>query len=121
VNGITDGSVVDDAPKLWQDASAKIVDEHLKTVDKSNVELVRAGLEGNIGTFGRSIESGDHGAQPQDIGAKLYDYLEQMQRFGVSTPRGRRSRARWRSTRRGRSRATTPSRWRRCGTPSSRA
>jgi hypothetical protein len=89
VNGITDGSVtVDDAPKIWQDASAKIVDEHLKTVDKSNVELVRAGLEGNIGSFGRSVNQAIVTKNRQDIGAKLYDYIEQMQRFGMSDPEG---------------------------------
>src|SRR5258706_3046720 len=53
---IQDGSVsVDDAPKMWADASAKIVDQHLQTVDRANVELVRAGLVGNVGTFGRSL------------------------------------------------------------------
>jgi hypothetical protein len=89
VNGITDGSVsVDEAPKIWQDASAKIVDEHLKTVDKSNVELVRAGLEGNIGSFGRSVNQAIVTKNRQDIGAKLYDYIEQMQRFGMSDPEG---------------------------------
>jgi hypothetical protein len=64
--------------------SAKIVDEHLKTVDRSNVELVRAGLEGNVGTFGRSINQAIVTKNRSDIGAKLFDYLEQMQRFGVS-------------------------------------
>jgi hypothetical protein len=65
--GVQDGSIgVDQAPKVWAESSTKIVDEHLKTVDKSNAELVRSSLVGNVGTFGRSINPGDHDAQPPD-------------------------------------------------------
>jgi hypothetical protein len=55
-------------------------------VDRANVELVRAGLEQNLGTFGRSIDQAITARNRSDIGAKLVDYLEEMQRFGVSDP-----------------------------------
>lgn len=83
--GIQDGSVpVDAAPKAWAETSQKIIDEHMKTVDRSNVELVRAGLVGNVGTFGRSLNEAVVAKNRHEIGAKLADYLEQMQRFGLS-------------------------------------
>jgi hypothetical protein len=55
-------------------------------VDKSNVELVRAGLEGNIGSFGRSVNQAIVTKNRHDIGAKLYDYTEQMERLALSDP-----------------------------------
>lgn len=84
-NGVRDGTVgVDAAPKLWQEISTKIVDDHLKAVDKSNVELVRAGLAGNVGAFGRSINEGIVVKNRHEIGAKLNDYLEEMQRLAIT-------------------------------------
>lgn len=85
--GIQNGTVpVDQAPKAWAETSAKIVDDHLKTVDRSNVELVRAGLEGNVGTFGRSLSKTVETKNRQTVGAGLADYLEEMQRLAVRDP-----------------------------------
>lgn len=83
--GIQDGTVSTDlAPKLWSDASQKIVDEHLKTVDRANVELVRAGLVNNVGSLGRSINGEVLKRNRHEIGSKLSDYLEEMQRYAGS-------------------------------------
>lgn len=85
--GIQDGTIgTDAAPKMWAEASSKIVDDHLQAVDRSNVELVRAGLAGNVGEFGRSVNGAVVTQNRHKIGAGLSDYLEQMQRFGLSDP-----------------------------------
>lgn len=87
--GIQTGTVsTDAAPKLWAETSQKIVDEHIAGVDKANTELVRAGLVNNVGTFGRSLNEAVVSRNRQEIGAKLSDYLEQMQRFAVSDLEG---------------------------------
>lgn len=87
--GIQDGSInPDDAPKLWAEQSTKIVDEHLKGVDRANVELVRAGLVGNVGSFGRSLNEAVVSRNRHEIGARLSDYLEQMQRYAVTDLEG---------------------------------
>jgi hypothetical protein len=87
--GIQDGSInPDDAPKLWTEQSTKIVDEHLKGVDRANVELVRAGLVGNVGSFGRSLNEAVVSRNRHEIGARLSDYLEQMQRYAVTDLEG---------------------------------
>ena len=82
--GIQNGTISKDAaPKLWADASTKIVDEHVKLVDKANSELVRAALAGNVGSFGRSINQEVVQRGRQDIGAQLLAYREEMERFGL--------------------------------------
>lgn len=85
--GLQDGTIkTEDAPKLWTEASARIVDDHLSRVDKSNVNLVRAGLVGNVGNFGREVNNAVVMQNRSQIRASLADYLETMQRFGSDNP-----------------------------------
>ena len=84
-NGVRDGTIgVDAAPKLWQESSAKIVDEHLKTVDRANEELVRSSLVRDVGRFGRNINAGVTARNREQIGASLNDTLEELQRLAVT-------------------------------------
>lgn len=83
--GIADGSIhKDDAPKLWGDVSRKIVDGYIGQVDRSNADLVRAGLEGELGVHGRQINASVIQRNRQDIGAGLQSYLEQQERFATT-------------------------------------
>lgn len=80
--GIADGTIgKDDAPKLWQESSTKIVEDTIGQVDQSNAELVRAGLTGDLGAHGRSIQREVIKRNRHDIGAGLSGYLEQQERF----------------------------------------
>lgn len=80
--GIADGTIgKDDAPKLWQDSSAKIVEDTIGRVDQANAELVRATLIPDLGAHGRSIQREVIKRNRHDIGAGLNGYLEQQERF----------------------------------------
>lgn len=83
--GIADGTIhKDEAPKLWSDTSKKIVDGYMGKVDRANADLVRAGLENDLGVHGRQIGASVIQRNRHDIGAGLQQYLEQQERFAVT-------------------------------------
>lgn len=83
--GIADGTInKDEAAGLWAKSSQTIVDGFIGNVDKANVDLVRAGLEGDLGAHGRQIQASVVQRNRHDIGAGLTGYLEQQERFATT-------------------------------------
>lgn len=87
LNGLQTGSIKrNEAPRIWEERSRAITDSHLERVDRSNVELVKAGLIGVTGTLGRQINKGVVLRAQQDIGTNLNATLEELQRAAVTDP-----------------------------------
>lgn len=83
--GISDGTIdKTKAGEIWTQSSQKIVQGFIGQVDKSNADLVRAGLENDLGVNGRRINQAVVQRNRQDIGAGLETYLNEQERFAVT-------------------------------------